>query len=39
VPVFFYEAGAVVENDHAATKVHCRPYVNQRHKITVYRQG
>ena len=32
-------AGTIVENHHTATTVHCRTYVNQRYKITVYRQG
>ena len=27
-------AGTVVESHHTATKVHCRPHVNQRQAIT-----
>jgi arylsulfatase A-like enzyme len=30
---------SITENRHTRTKVHCRTYVNQHYKITVYRSG
>jgi arylsulfatase A-like enzyme len=30
---------SITENHHTLTKVHCRTYVEQRYKITVYRNG
>jgi len=30
---------SITENHHTLTKVHCRTYVDQRYKLTVYRNG